>query len=69
MPRPSLVASSGPSPVRGFIAAIERSFRMLRSAHAERLWAETAHPATALGSELSLAIVPYPGPAVCKDPT
>ena len=31
MPRPSLVASNGPSPVRGFIAAIEpyRSFQTL----------------------------------------
>jgi len=29
MPRPSLVTSSGPSPVRGFIAAILLPFRAL----------------------------------------
>src|ERR1700712_2661347 len=34
MPRPSLVASSGPSPVRGFIAAIECSLRTFRPASA-----------------------------------
>ncbi|BBY82482.1 hypothetical protein MPUL_36400 [Mycolicibacterium pulveris] len=73
MPRPSLVASRGPSPVRGFIAAIECSLHNEPPAGASSglsVGAESAHPLTAPGTELLLnaSILPYRGGLVCKDP-